>query len=557
MMKSIRRITLLTLLIFCATVVCAVRARTALVAHQGMVAAEHPLAAQAGLKILEQGGNAIDAACATALAVGVTNPSSCGIGGGGFMLIYLARTGKIYALDYRERAPLAEKQSMYVRDGRPDEQLLRRGALAVGTPGEVAGLDSALKRFGTMKFQQVAAPAIALARDGFPCAPHLASEIARTAPALAQEPGLKAVFLHPDGSPRRVGEPIVERELAATLQALGNDPAREYYRGSIARQIVAYLHSKGGPTTMADMRDYRAIWRTPVMRPYHGYDVYSMPPESSGGGELLEALEILAPGDAAGLGLNSPAYLARLIETMRQIFLDRAAYYGDPAFVHVPLNYLLSPQHIDAIRKQAFSHHVAQLPPIPRDHGTSHLCVVDREGNVVSLTTTVNTAFGSKLMVPGIGVILNNEMDDFSIAPGVANIYGLLSKGPNSIQPGKRPVSSMSPTIVTKRGKPVLTLGGSGGPTIVTANLQVLLDVLDFHLDPEQALATPRIHEQANPPTVVIEQAIPTATQNALRQMGYKLRVVRQIGSVTAIEITPGGLMGASDPRKGGAAAGY
>jgi gamma-glutamyltranspeptidase/glutathione hydrolase len=526
-------------------------------ARHGMVAAEQPLAAQAGLKILQEGGNAIDAACATALAIGVTNPSSSGIGGGGFMLIYLHKTGKIYALDYREKAPLGFKLALYLRDGKLDERLLRTGPLAVGIPGEVAGISAALKRFGRMKFSQVAEPAIALARDGFPCGAHLASEIARTAPALAQDPGLKAVFLNPDGSPRKTGDKIVETELASTLQSLGDDPDQRYYHGAIAQKIAALVQSKGGPITVADFHAYQALWRTPLERPYRDYQVYSMPPESSGGGELLEALEILEPGDIAGLGLNSPAYLARLIETMRQIFNDRAAYYGDPAFVHVPMDFLLSPKHIREIREKAFGGHHGALPPAPHDHGTSHLCVVDKDGNVVSLTTTINTAFGAKLTVPGLGIVLNNEMDDFELAPGIANVYGLLSQGPNSIQPGKRPVSSMSPTIVLKGGKPVLTLGGSGGPTIVTANLQVLLDILDFHLDPEQALATPRIHEQSNPPTVVVEQALPVTTRDALTEMGYKLRVRPQIGAVTAIQITPEGLSGASDPRKGGAAFGY
>lgn len=528
----------------------------AVTAKHGMVAAEQPLASQVGVQILKEGGNAVDAAVATAMAVCATNPVSCGPGGGGFMLIYLAHTHKVYALDFRERAPLKFKLSDYERNGKLDEHLLLVGPLAVGVPGQVAGLATALHRFGTMNFSQVAAPAIKLARNGFPCGEHLAHEIVRMAPRLKTAPGLKEIFLNPDGTPKKTGDKIVEPELANTLESLGNHPIKAFYDGSIGRKIAAFVAAKGGRMTDADFTSYKAIWRKPLERPYQGYQVYSMPPPSSGGGQLLEALEILAPGNIAGLGFNSPAYLARLIRTMRQVFMDRAQYYGDPAFVHVPIDFLLSPKHIDEIRRQDFGAH-AKLPPKPRDHGTSHLCVIDHEGNVVSLTTTINTAFGSLLMVPKIGIILNNEMDDFSIAPGIPNVYGLLSKGPNSIKPGKRPVSSMTPTIVLKAGKPVLTLGGSGGPTIVTANLQVLLNILDFHLAPPQAVAAPRIHEQANPPVVVIEKAFPESTRKALTEMGYRLRIRPFIGTVQAIEVTPEGLSGAADPRKGGAAVGY
>jgi gamma-glutamyltranspeptidase / glutathione hydrolase len=525
-------------------------------ARKAMVVSESGLAAEAGLQILKQGGNAVDAASAAALAAGVTTPASCGLGGGGFMLIYIASQDKTYALDYREVAPGATSADMYWRNHHPDEQLARTGPLAVAVPGEIAGIDAALRRFGTMKFQQVAAPAIKLARDGFPASAHLASEIKQLAPVLAKDPDLSKVFVKADGSPLGQGDTIHQKDMAATLEELGNDPVAKFYDGPIARAIASYLKQTGGILTVDDLADYRPVWREPLHRPYEGTEVYTMPPPSSGG-VMLEMLGMLEPGHLPGLGLNSPPYLARLIEVMRQGFLDRAQY-ADPVFVHVPLDVLFSPSHINAARNRAL-HHNSSLTPIPaaHDHGTSNLCVVDGQGNIVALTTTINTAFGAKMMVPKLGIILNDEMDDFAVAPGVANVYGLVGAAANSIAPGKRPLSSMAPTIVFERGKPLLVAGGSGGPTILTGVLQVALDILNFHLDPEKAVAEPRIHEQASPNLVFVEAAIPARTRAVLTKMGYRLKVMPALGAVGAIAIAPGGLTGAFDPRKGGAAVGY
>ena len=528
----------------------------AVTARHVMVAAEHELAAKAGLRILARGGNAIDAAAAASLAVGVTKPSSCGIGGGGFMLIYIARTGELYALDYRERAPAATRPSLYVRNGRPVDELTKTGPMAVAVPGEIAGLAAALERFGTMKFSDVAAPAIALAHNGFACGSHLAEEIARNQTALVHDPELSKVFLHRDGTARKAGETIIEADLARTLARLGDRPVENFYRGSVARELAGHLKAHGGLITAADLAAYRPVWRKPLHHSYRDYDVYSMPPPSSGGGMLLEMLAALAPGNIGGLGLNSPAYLARLIEILRQGFVDRTLY-GDPDFVDVPIGFLLSPRHIDELRERAFGHRTAPPASAAHDHGTSHLCVVDQQGNVVSLTTTINTAFGAKLMVPKLGVILNNEMDDFGLAPEVANVYGLAGAEANAIAPGKRPLSSMTPTIILKKGRPILALGGSGGPAIISATLQVALAIMDFHLDPERAVTMPRIHEQASPDTVSVEAAMPKPTIDALTRMGYRVRIVPALGNVEAIQIVPGALHGASDPRKSGTAVGY
>ncbi|MHB8384110.1 MAG: gamma-glutamyltransferase [Candidatus Binataceae bacterium] len=521
-----------------------------------MVVAETPEAAAAGVAILKRGGNAIDGAVAAALATGVTHPASCGLGGGGFMLIYLAGTGKFYALDYRETAPLKATSTMYLRDGKPDEELARNGALAIGVPGEIAGLDAALIRFGSMKFQQVAAPAVNLARSGFPLGTHLAAEISRMTPQISRNPGLASVFLKADGTAPKAGDLIFEKNLADTIVHLGDKPADKFYHGAFADSLASFIGAHGGIISAADLSAYQPVWAEPLHRAYQGDEVYVMPPPSSGG-VVLEMLGMLEPGHLAGLGVNSPPYLARLIEVMREGFVDRDQY-SDPAFVKVPIATLLSPGHINQARDRALHRgNPGPTPAAAHDHGTANLAVVDSAGNVVVLTTTINTVFGSKLMDPKTGIILNDEMDDFAVAPGVPNAYKLAGVGANEIAPGKRPLSSMTPTIVVKNGKPIMAVGGSGGPTIITGVLQVLVDVIDFHLGPRAAVDEPRIHEQASPPTVIIEQKMPLETRSALEQMGYKIRVVPMLGAVGAITIAPGNLRGAGDPRKGGLAAGY
>jgi gamma-glutamyltranspeptidase / glutathione hydrolase len=442
-----------------------------------------------------------------------------------------------------------------LRDGKPAPELARDGALAVAVPGEIAGIDAALRRFGTMKFQQVAAPAERLAQDGFAASPHLAGEIAQLADKLKADPGLREVFLKPDGSAPKAGDTITAKKLSATLKRLGDDPVTVFYHGDVATELAAYIQHHGGLVSSVDLTNYRPIWRIPIKRPYEGYEIYAMPPPSSGG-VVLEMLGMLEPGHTAGLGVNSPPYLARLIEVMRQGFIDRARY-ADPAFVGVPIAELLSSSHILEMRERAM--HPKTPPPAAaaHDHGTSNLLVVDKDHNVVALTTTINTVFGAKISVPSLGLILNDEMDDFSVAPGVPNAYHLEGERANEIRPGKRPLSSMTPIIVMKKGHPVMTAGGSGGPTIVSGVLQVTLGILDFHLDAAEAVGEPRIHEQAAPDVVIIEESMPGSTRSALEQMGYKLKLVPALGAVNAITIAPSNLRGAFDPRKGGGAERY
>jgi gamma-glutamyltranspeptidase/glutathione hydrolase len=519
-----------------------------------MVVAENDEAARAGVEILRSGGNAVDAACATALAVGVTNAASCGIGGGGFMLIYIAKERQFYALDYRECAPLKASPDMYMRDGHPDEALAQDGILAVATPGEVAGIDAALRRFGRLKFQAVAAPAVRLARAGFVVTPHMAGEIAHFAPKLNQDEALRAVFLKPDSGTPNPGDKISNPKLADTLEALGDDPVASFYHGAVAEELASFMAAHHGLISTTDLGEYRPQWRIPVHRTFEGYDVYGMPPPSSGG-VVLEMLGALEGGHSAGLGLNSPPYLARLIEVMRAGFRDREQY-ADPAFYDVPIVRLLSPENVDGLRERALHRKEKPSSAEPHDHGTSNLLVADGDGDVVALTTTINTPFGAKVMEPKLGILLNDEMDDFAVGEGVPNAYRLAGVDANRIAPGKRPLSSMAPMIVTKIGKPVMATGGSGGPTIITGVLQVTLNILELRLGAGEAVAAPRVHEQGSPDVVIVEDAMPEATRKALAEMGYKLRVVPQLGAVGAITIAPGNLRGACDPRKGGGAEG-
>jgi gamma-glutamyltranspeptidase/glutathione hydrolase len=362
------------------------------------------------------------------------------------------------------------------------------------------------------------------------------------------------VYFTTDGKPQSVGATIYNRDLAKLMQRLGDDPVANFYREPIADTIAAFIKNNGGIMTAADLSSYRPVWREPIHLAYRDYDLYTMPPPSSGG-VVLEILGMLSSADVAGLGVDSPPYLARLIEVMHQGFIDREQY-ADPAFVEVPTAELLSAGHIAEARARAFHRAAPSAAPSAHDHGTSNFAIVDKDGNVVDVTTTVNTVFGAKLMVPSLGLILNDEMDDFAVAPGVPNAFKLVGEKNNEVAPGKRPLSSMSPLIALENGRPALVDGGSGGPTIISAVTQVTIDVLDFHLAPGEALSEPRLHQQAQPDLVFVEESMPVKTKSQLTAMGYQLKVVPELGAVSAIRIKPGVLRGTFDPRKGGGAVG-
>ncbi|MFQ5667630.1 MAG: gamma-glutamyltransferase, partial [Candidatus Binatia bacterium] len=533
----------------------------------GMVASEHLLASQAGVEILQQGGNAFDAAVAASFATGVVNPSSSGLGGGGFMLIYVARTHRTVALDYRETAPAAASHDMFVRNGHAVPALSRRGGLAVAVPGEVAGLTAALRRYGSLPLSTVLQPAIRYARDGFAVASHLATAMIRNRDALHAEPALARTFLHPDGTALRVGETLRQPELAQTLERIAAEGPEPVYRGDIAETIARYVQAAGGVLSRTDLAEFSPTWRRPVRGYYDRYTVFGMPPPSSGGGVMLEILGITHHDDLRALGRNSPTYLHLLAEAMQHAFADRAQYYGDPGFVSVPVLRLLAPENTTALRQRfsatrtfdtgAYGSALGSAPAAADDHGTSHLSVMDADGNAVACTTSINTAFGAMLVAGNSGIILNNTMDDFSAQPGVPNVYGLIGSEANAVAPRKRPLSSMAPTIVTRRGKAVLALGASGGPLIITATLQVLLNVLAFDLDAASAVAAPRIHDQWAPPVLAVESSLPPATRAALARYGYTVKEVPALGAVQVVRWHGGVFEGASDPRKGGEAIGW
>jgi gamma-glutamyltranspeptidase/glutathione hydrolase len=540
----------------------AARAGAASGSH-GMVAAEHRLASAAGVEILKRGGNAVDAAVATSLAVGVVNPTSCGIGGGGFMLIYTAAQRRVAALDYRESAPAAATRDMFVRDGKAVAELSLHGGLAVATPGEIAGLFAALQRYGTKSFAEVAAPAIALARDGFAVEAHLANSIARGVELIKARPPLAALLLRADGTPLQAGDTLRQPQLAATLEAIAAAGPRGFYDGAIAAAIADSVQAAGGVLTARDLAAYRVIWRQPITAPFDGYRIYGMPPPSSGGGVIVTVLNQIAGDDLAGLELNSATYLHLLTEALQFGFADRAEYYGDPAFTSVPLQRLLAPARGRVLREHiyaptTFSPSYYGKRDVGSDAGTSHLSVVDGDGNAVACTTSINTSFGSMVVAGDTGIILNDTMDDFSAQPGVPNTFGLIGSEANAVAPGKRPLSSMSPTIVTRDGAVAAVAGGSGGPFIITGTLQVLLNALAFGLDADAAVAAPRLHNQWMPPVLMLEPGIQSGERTALNRLGHRTMDAPAFAGVGLILRAPDGTLdGASDPRKGGQAIGW
>ncbi len=534
--------------------------------RHGMVAADHRLASQAGVEMLKRGGNAVDAAVATAFAVCVVNPASCGIGGGGFMVIHLAKPRRTITLDYREVAPAAASRDMFLRQGKAVPDLSRIGGLASGVPGEVAGLSLALKRFGTLSLSTVLQPAIRLARDGFAAEDHLVKEIQENHDALARDAVMSRNFLRPDGTPLATGDLVKQPELARTLQGIARSGPAAFYRGDVARQIAAAVRRAGGVLTTQDLARYRPTWRPPVSTRFAGYDVYSMPPPSSGGGVLIEVLGMLGHDDLPALGQNSPTASHLLAEAMKHAFADRAVFYGDPQFVNVPLRRLLSRANLQSLRRRISAvrtfpqadygseHRAAQLL---NDHGTSHLSVMDSQGNAVACTTTINTAFGALYSAGDTGIIMNNQMDDFSAQPGVPNVFGLIGNDANAVAPGKRPLSSMTPTIVLHRGRPVLAVGGSGGPLIISGTLQVVLDTLVYGMGAEEAVNAARIHHQWAPPVLLVEPGISQPTREWLARNGHTVKEVRAMAAIQAVRFDGGLFEGASDPRKGGVAVGW
>ena len=521
----------------------------------GVVAADHPAASACGAEILSVGGNAADAAAAAALCAGVVQPAGSGLGGGGFAVVRL-RADETAVLDFRERAPAAAHRDLFRRpDGTIDEQASKTGGLAVAVPTESRGLAALVLRHGRLPLAAVAAPAIRLARDGFVVGDHLAASLRGVEGEVLAELGV-------DGRPPVAGEVLVRPELALTLAKWARTRGEHLQRGAGARAIARHVAARGGVMVRADLAAATVAPRTPLVVRWGDRTVVTMPPPSSGGIVLAQVLAALDPGELRALGWNTPAYLHRLAETFQHAYADRANFLGDPDFVEVPLGRLLSPERIGEIRGAFDPSRTlpasAYGPPVapPIDAGTQHISAVDGEGGAVALTTTINTAFGAELVVPGLGVLLNDEMDDFSVAPGVPNAYGLVGNAANAVAAGKRPLSSMTPTIVLDAaGRVELVVGASGGSTIPSATVQVLLAILLFDQTPEAAVAAPRIHHQWTPQTLFVEPGFPEATREALAALGHRIVVRPAFSAVQAVRVGGGGATGGSDPRKGGAPA--
>jgi gamma-glutamyltranspeptidase/glutathione hydrolase len=537
--------------------------------RRGMVVAQEARAARIGVEVLKRGGNAVDAAVAVGFAMAVTYPRAGNIGGGGYMLIHRADPRKrpqTIAIDYRETAPAAARRDMFLDEqGNADPRKSRDSALAIGVPGTVAGLALAHRRFGSgrLTLAELVAPAIKLARDGFEVDGDLADSLPAARNRLGRWPASARIFLKSDDAVLGEGDLLVQRDLADTLEAIAQHGPRAFYEGPIAAKIAAAVQAAGGIMTTDDLKSYEPQLRRPVRGRYRGHEIISMPPSSSGGVVLIEMLNIL---DGYNLGaLDEPSRLHLMIEAMRRAYADRATYLGDPAVVSAPISRLMSRRyaaqlraHIDAERatpSREIRGDVAQ----PREgDNTTHYSVVDGEGNAVSSTYTLNFSYGVGLVAEGTGVLLNNELDDFAARPATPNAYGLIGGEANAPGPNKRPLSSMTPTIVLKNGRPLIITGSPGGSRIITAVLQVLVNVIDRRMDAAPAVAAPRIHHQWSPDRVLAEQSLAPETVAGLEARGHTVNRRPPFAAVNTILVTPRALVGAADPRtRGSLAAGY
>jgi gamma-glutamyltranspeptidase / glutathione hydrolase len=533
------------------------------VARHGMVVTQEAAASRVGLDILKRGGNAVDAAVAIGFALAVTLPRAGNLGGGGFMLIHRADLNQTIAIDYRETAPAATTKGVFLdANGEADPFKSRYSGLAIGVPGTVAGLELAWRKYGSGKFSfaDLIAPAIALAREGLTVDDDVADSLPLAAAALGRRPSSASIYLRPDGSVPQTGDHIALDDLAATLETIAAKGAAGFYSGPVAQKIVEAVNAAGGRMTIEDLANYRAVERQPVRGTYRGYDVVSMPPPSSGGAHIIEILNILEGFPLAAQGLNSAASLHELAEAEKLAYADRAAYLGDPDFVKIPLAGLTSKtyaEHLRALIAPDRSRPAADIRPGEPERyesdQTTHFSVVDSDGNAVANTYTLNLPYGSGLVAEGTGVLLNNELDDFAAKPDAANAYGLLGGDANAPGPMKRPLSSMSPTLVLKGGKLVIATGSPGGSTIISTVSQIILNVIDHGLNVAEAENAPRAHDQLWPDELRIERGMSPDTILLLEAMGHKVVLRNAMGSANTIVRTPDGeLEGASDLRQRG-----
>jgi len=537
-------------------------------ARNGMVASQERTASLIGVEILKAGGNAVDAAVAVGFALAVTLPRAGNIGGGGFMLLRLAGPAKTVAIDYRETAPASTSRDVFLdENGAFSPDKAQSSGLAVGVPGTVAGLAMAHARYGSGRFSlaDLIAPAIALARDGIPVDDDLADSLPHAERRLGRWPASRKIFFRPDGRVLGRGDRLVQSELADTLAAIARLGPAGFYEGATAERLVAAVAGAGGRMTLDDLRAYRAIEREPVRGRFRGREILSMPPPSSGGVHIIQILNVLDGFPLAEWGQNSARTIHVMAEAMKHAYADRAEHLGDPDFVNVPVRGLTSAAYAARIRERITldsAQPARQIRPgAPHafeSDQTTHFSVVDKDGNAVSNTYTLNFSYGLGLAVEGAGFLLNNELDDFAAAPGAANAYGMLGGAANAPGPGKRPLSSMSPTIVLENGEVALVTGSPGGSRIITIVLQALLDMIEHGMNPAESAISPRIHHQWSPDELRVERGISPDTIRLLEGKGHVVRVQPTIGSIQTIQRRDGWLYGASDTRqRGGGALGY
>ena len=534
------------------------------VARNGLVVAQEERAARIGIEFLDRGGNAVDAAVAVGFAMAVTYPRAGNIGGGGFMVVHLARDNRDLAIDYRETAPAKASEAMFLdTQGNADPEKSRDSALSVGVPGTVAGLALAHAKYGSGKFTlaELIAPAIDLAEKGFQVEDDLANSLPQARERLKRWPATTAIFFNGD-QPMREGERLIQLDLADTLRAIAKDGPGAFYRGRTAAQIADAVVKAGGIMSKDDLANYNPIERAVVRGSYRGYDIISAPPPSSGGVHLIEMLNILEGYDLASLSREES--LHDMIEAMKRAYADRAVFMGDPDSVKIPVDGLTSKAYAKSLRANIGPRSTPSAEIRPgtaaefEGRNTTHFSVIDRDGNAVSNTYTLNFSYGLGLVAEGTGVLLNNELDDFTSKPGTANAYGLVGYNANLPGPGKRPLSSMTPTIVMKDGKPFLITGSPGGSRIISAVLQVIVNAIDFKMPIGQAVSAPRLHQQWQPEDVYVEPGFAPDVLDALEKRGHKIVATPPHTSTNSIEVTAEGYVGAADRRtRGSLAAGF
>jgi len=529
-----------------------------MIGTKGMVATSHHLASEVAYDVLAGGGNAIDAAVTAGFALAVTQPRSGNIGGGGFMLISSESKNSVEAIDYREKAPKAAFEKMFQdENGEAVSERSRFSHLSAGVPGTVAGLALALERHGTISLSDAIAPAIKLAREGFVIPDRFSSGLKDREERLRKWPSTAKVFYKADGGFYETGELFQQPELADTLQRISDEGVDGFYKGTTAQLIVDEMESHDGIMTLDDLASYEPKVREPVKGNYRGYDVYSMSPPSSGGAHIVQILNTLEGYDIGAYGHNSAATMHLMAESMKHAYADRAEYLGDSDFVEVPLKGITSKEYAAEIRKQIDPFKAkpsvdirAGKPGDYESNETTHFSIVDGDGNAVSNTYTINFSYGSGIVVDGAGFLLNNEMDDFSAKPGVANAYGLLGGEANKVEPEKRMLSSMSPTIVMKDGKNFLVTGSPGGSRIITTTLQVIMNVIDHGMNVQSAVAAPRMHHQWFPDEIRIEAGISADTIGLLQSRGHTVVQKSAMGAIQSILVEDGMYYGAADPRR-------